>query len=66
MGGLGASMAEAADGHAEDCIPRVDTLELLDSRARLRLMLGLWPYPNPSPNPNPNPKPLTLPLPLTP
>ena len=53
MGGLGASMAEAADGHAEDCIPRVDTLELLDSRARLRLMLGLWLYPNPDPNPKP-------------
>ena len=41
-----AAAADAADAHAhgEDSIPRVDTLELLDSRARLRLMLSLWPY----------------------
>jgi hypothetical protein len=40
----GAGAADTADAHAEDCVPRVDTLELLDSRARLRLILGLWPY----------------------
>ena len=41
-----AAAADAADAHAhgEDSTPRVDTLELLDSRARLRLMLSLWPY----------------------